>query len=260
MHVVAHRGASEDVPEHTLAAYKKAIEDGADAVECDVRLTADGHLVCVHDRRVDRVSNGRGVVSTLELQQLSELDFGSWKDDWSDFEEPEEPDVDRNNVLTLERLLDLVAGCDRPIDLAIETKHPTRYAGAVERRLVEVLHGYGWAHPRLGGTAPVRVMSFSQLSLRRLRRQAPSLQTVLLMHKVPIRFRDGTLPVGCRIAGVAIDVVRRYPDYVSRAHAHGHQVHVFTVNRMGDVDLCVEAGVDAVITDRPMAVLRRLGR
>jgi len=143
MHVVAHRGASEDVPEHTLAAYKKAIEDGADAVEADVRLTADGHLVCVHDRRVDRVSNGRGVVSTLELQQLSELDFGSWKDDWSDFEEPEEPDVDRNNVLTLERLLDLVAGSERPIELAIETKHPTRYAGAVERRLVEVLHAYG---------------------------------------------------------------------------------------------------------------------
>jgi glycerophosphoryl diester phosphodiesterase len=255
--VVAHRGSSEDIPEHTLAAYKKAIEDGADALECDVRLTADGHLVCVHDRRVDRVSNGRGVVSTLELRDLSELDFGSWKDDWSDFEEP---DVDRNNVLTLERLLDLVAGCDRPVELAIETKHPTRYAGAVERRLVELLHRYGWAHPRLGWTAPVRVMSFSQLSLRRIRRLAPSLQTVLLMHKVPIRFRDGTLPVGCRIAGVAIEVIQRYPRYVRKVHAHGHQVHVFTVNRMREVDLCVEVGVDAVITDRPMAVLERIGR
>ena len=77
--VVAHRGASEDAPEHTLAAYRKAIEDGADALECDVRLTADGHLVCVHDRTVARTSNGRGVVSTLELAQLAELDFGSWK-------------------------------------------------------------------------------------------------------------------------------------------------------------------------------------
>lgn len=57
--MIAHRGSSEDVPEHTLAAYRKAIEDGADGVECDVRLTADGVLVCVHDRRVDRTSNGR---------------------------------------------------------------------------------------------------------------------------------------------------------------------------------------------------------
>jgi len=260
MQVVAHRGSSEDVPEHTLAAYKKAVLDGADALECDVRLTADGHLVCVHDRRIDRVSSGRGVVSTLELRQLSELDFGSWKDDWSDFEEPEEPDVDRNTVLTLQRLLDLVADSERPVELAVETKHPTRYAGAVEQRLVELLDRYGWAHPAPGGASPVRVMSFSQMSLRRIRRLAPSLQTVLLMEKVPGRFRDGSLPPGCRIAGVAMEVVRRHPRYVRKAQARGHQVHVFTVNRMRDVDLCVAAGVDAVITDRPVAVLRRLGR
>lgn len=77
--VVAHRGASEDAPEHTLAAYRKAIDDGADALECDVRLTADGTLVCVHDRRVNRTSNGRGAVSALELADLRTLDFGSWK-------------------------------------------------------------------------------------------------------------------------------------------------------------------------------------
>ena len=58
--VVAHRGASHDHPEHTLGAYLRAIDAGADALECDVRMTADGHLVCVHDRRVDRTSSGRG--------------------------------------------------------------------------------------------------------------------------------------------------------------------------------------------------------
>ena len=68
--VVAHRGSSDDAPEHTLSAYKRAIEDGADALECDVRLTKDGHLVCVHDRRIDRTSNGRGIVSTLELAEF----------------------------------------------------------------------------------------------------------------------------------------------------------------------------------------------
>lgn len=58
--VVAHRGASVDRPEHTLGAYELALRDGADGVECDVRLTSDGHLVCVHDRRVDRTSSGAG--------------------------------------------------------------------------------------------------------------------------------------------------------------------------------------------------------
>src|ERR1035437_4608892 len=75
--IIAHRGSSESLPEQTLKAYVRAIAEGADALECDVRLTADSHLVCVHDRTVDRTSNGRGPVSTLELATLQGLDFGS---------------------------------------------------------------------------------------------------------------------------------------------------------------------------------------
>ena len=127
--VVAHRGSSDDAPEHTLHAYKRAIADGADALECDVRLTKDGHLVCVHDRRIDRTSNGRGILSTLELAELTELDWGSWRDTWEDFEDPEMPDRDKSQILTLRRLLETVAAADRRVELAIETKHPTRYAG-----------------------------------------------------------------------------------------------------------------------------------
>src|SRR3978361_1598175 len=79
--VIAHRGASSEVPEHTLAAYIAAIETGADGLECDVRLTRDGHLVCVHDRTVNRTSNGRGIVSEFDLSGLETLDFGSWHDE-----------------------------------------------------------------------------------------------------------------------------------------------------------------------------------
>ena len=73
--VVAHRGASVDRAEHTLAAYRRAVEVGADALECDIRLTADGVPVCVHDRRVDRTSNGHGPVSGAGVADLAELDF-----------------------------------------------------------------------------------------------------------------------------------------------------------------------------------------
>lgn len=266
--VVAHRGASEDAPEHTLAAYARAIEDGADALEVDVRLTRDGHLVCVHDRRVDRTSNGRGVVSTLELAQLAELDWARWKElahhgpghGPVNGADPEVPDRDRSSILTLERLCEVVADASRPVALAVETKHPTRYAGYVERRLIEVLDRFGWAHPRLGHDSPVRVMSFSQRSLRRMRLLAPSLDTVFLLPRVPLRFRDGSLPPRVRIAGPAMPVVRAHPTYVERAHQRGHAVHVWTVNEPDDVALCLDLGVDAVITDRPRRVLAAIGR
>ena len=197
--VVAHRGSSDDAPEHTLHAYKRALAEGADALECDVRLTKDGHLVCVHDRRIDRTSNGRGILSTLELAELNELDWGSWRDTWEDFEDPEMPDRDKSQILTLRRLLEAVAEVDRRVEVAIETKHPTRYAGLVERRLVALLDEFGWA----GARSPVRVMSFSQLSLRRLRYLAPDLRSVMLFERVPLRFRDGSLPEGVAVAARA---------------------------------------------------------
>ncbi|HEY8982681.1 MAG TPA: glycerophosphodiester phosphodiesterase [Streptomyces sp.] len=267
--VVAHRGASEEAPEHTLAAYRKAIEDGADALECDVRLTADGHLVCVHDRRVNRTSNGRGAVSALELAELNALDFGSWKTRRAararvgDEEEPDwefrPEDREHTSVLTLERLLELVADAGRPVELAIETKHPTRWAGQVEERLLELLKRFGLDAPAVPAESAVRIMSFSARSLHRVRAAAPTLPTVYLMQFVSPRLRDGRLPAGVGIAGPSLRILRSHPAYVERLKRAGHQVHVWTVNEADDVDLCVELGVDAIITNRPRAVLQQLG-
>ncbi|MFC5633868.1 glycerophosphodiester phosphodiesterase [Streptomyces bullii] len=265
--VVAHRGASEDAPEHTLAAYRKAIEDGADALECDVRLTADGHLVCVHDRRVNRTSNGRGAVSALELSDLAALDFGSWKtrdgfrgrDEEPDWEHRPE-DREATSVLTLERLLELVADAGRRVELAIETKHPTRWAGQVEERLLVLLKRFGLDAPASPEESPVRVMSFSARSLHRVRAASPTLPTVYLMQFVSPRLRDGRLPLGVGIAGPSIRIVRSHPVFVERLKRAGHQVHVWTVNEPEDVRLCVGLGVDAIITNRPRAVLDQLGR
>ncbi|MBL1067947.1 glycerophosphodiester phosphodiesterase [Streptomyces sp. 7-21] len=255
--VVAHRGSSEDAPEHTLAAYRKAIADGADALECDVRMTADGHLVCVHDRRVNRTSNGRGAVASMELADLAELDFGSWRGsagrDETPDSAPDAADPERTAVLTLERLLRLVADAGRPVGLAIETKHPSRWAGRVEERLLELLRAY-----ELPG--PVRVMSFSARSLQRIRLAAPELPTVYLMRFVLPRHRSGRLPAAATVAGPSVRVLRRDPGYVERAHRAGHEVHVWTVDEPEDVDLCARLGVDAIITNRPLTVRERLGR
>jgi glycerophosphoryl diester phosphodiesterase len=258
--VVAHRGSSAEKPEHTLSAYVRAIEQGADSLECDVRLTADGHLVCVHDRRVDRTSNGRGVVSTLELAHLEGLDWGSWRAE-HDPDEDEQPDRDAGRLLTLKRLLDTVRGCGRDVGIAIETKHPTRYAGQVERTLARVLAEYGWdaAHPSF--PSPVRVMSFSSMALQRMRQLAPGIPLVLLVERrLPTRIRDGVLPKGVGTLGIDVELLPKHRDVVRAVHDQGGQVHVWTVDHTADVELCLELGVDAIITNRPRHVLAVLGR
>lgn len=280
--VFAHRGASAELPEHTLAAYQRALADGADGLECDVRMTRDGHLVCVHDRRLERTSNGTGRVSAWTLAELTELDFGSWhRPEVADdplpgppidppvdpsIDPPLElppappPDPDRTRLLTLDSLLHVVRDAGRRIELLIETKHPSRYGSGVERRLVATLARHGLVHPSPDELVRVTVMSFSPLALRQIRRLAPMLPTVLLLEMMPIWPWRTRLPFGTRIAGPGIDLVRARPGLIPALRAAGNQVYVWTVNTLVDLDLVLDQGVDGVITDRPALALRRLGR
>lgn len=246
--VVAHRGASASRAEHTLGAYVQALDEGADGLECDVRLSADGHLVCVHDRRVDRTTNASGVVSTMTLAELDRLDAAYWKDPWAELDdEADEADGDHKKVLTLRRLCEVVRDYDRKVDLAIETKHPTRYGGLVERRLVDLLGEFGWAD----GQSPARVMSFSGVALTRVRRLAPNLEVVLLIKSgTAWKVTKGMLGPGW-IAGPDVRELRDRPKLARRLTRDGHRIHAWTVNTPADLRLCLELGVEAVITDSP---------
>jgi glycerophosphoryl diester phosphodiesterase len=193
----------------------------------------------------------------MTLRELDELDAASWKNPWADLDdEAEEPDRDHTRVLTLRRLLETVRDYDRPVDLAIETKHPTRYAGLVERRLVGLLDEFGWA----GAGSPVRIMSFSGVALTRVQRLAPTLDVVLLIEgKVSWQVTKAMLRPGW-IAGPGIDELRERPRLGPRLRRSGHRIHVWTVNTAEDLRLCQDLGVEAVITDRPAYLLERLGR
>jgi glycerophosphoryl diester phosphodiesterase len=273
--LVAHRGASSTVAEHTLAAYEEAITLGADALECDVRLTRDAHLVCVHDRTVNRTSDGRGIVSELDLLDLEQLDFSSWHGDLPDSADhllSESPYYDGvaadrvqrgGGVLTLDMLLQLVHDAEREVRLLIETKHPTRYGGLVEKTLVEELARFGWAG-RPGPPVTLReppnmasrvvVMSFAPTAVRRVRLLAPDIPTVLLLDRLLPQRRAGILPLGVPIAGPGLRVLRGDPEYVVRAHARGHLVYAWTVNHPADVEFVLGLGVDTIITDHPSQV------
>jgi glycerophosphoryl diester phosphodiesterase len=257
--VIAHRGASDEEPEHTLAAYQRAFYHGADGVECDVRLTADQHLVCVHDRRIDRTSSGAGVVSALELARLEELDWASWKTMRSkhDAERPEK-DPERGRLLTLRRLLDTLVDTGEEVVTLIETKHPTRHGGDVERALVQVLRLFDLADGDRPGRPHVRMMSFSQRALARMQRLAPALPLVFLIEPgVPAIALTGALPHGLTRVGLHVRMLRR-PKVVRAFQRRGHEVYVWTVDETADIDRCLELGVDVIITNRPARVISRI--
>ena len=256
--VVAHRGASDEEPEHSLAAYLLAVKQGADAIECDVRLTADGTLVLVHDRRINRTSTGRGTVSSMTYGQLASYDYSRSTDEWIDYEDPK-PDETRTSVLTLRALLATMLGASSTVRFAIETKHPVRYGRYVEDSVAEMLTYFGLV--RNNGDEPrARVMSFSRTAVGRIHELLPGTPTVYLMDDVPRRYRDGSLPDGVGIAGPSVEVLREHPTYVERVHSQGNRIHVWTVDEPEDVRLCVSLGVDAIITNRPANVLAMLGR
>ncbi len=254
--VVAHRGASHENAEHTLGAYLAALDDGAEALECDVRLTADGHLVCVHDRNLRRTAANRRVVSTMELADMDQLDFAAWKNPWADLDdEAPERDGDLGRVLTLRKLLETVADYHRPVEVAIETKHPTRYAGLVERRVVDLLRDFGWDEPG----SPVRVMSFSWTALQRIERLAPGVRLVQLLERAQywpmLKNRIGP----DWIVGPGVRELQDHPRLGPRIIRAGHEMHVWTVNTPDELELCRRLGVRAVITDRPAYMLELLG-
>lgn len=257
--VVAHRGASHHEPEHTLEAYERAIRVGADALECDVRLTADGHLVCVHDRTAKRTSNGRGAISNLELAKLEGLDWGSWKARL----ESDDTDVDweiadrsGSHLLTFKELLRTTLDAGRRVDLAVETKHPSKHTGRVEKELARALAEFGLDTPD-PSRCNVRVMSFSLPAVSRMTTLAPQVPLAWLMEGVvPQRIRGGQLPPGISIAAMSVGMLRRNPGLVAEQHARGHEVHVWTVDDPDDIQRCLRNGVDAIITNKPKKVLK----
>jgi len=244
--VVAHRGASAVRPEHTLAAYDLALQEGADGVECDVRLTRDGHLVCVHDRRVDRTSNGTGLVSEMTLTELKRLDWGSWHSSQSPA-----GSQDSTGLLTLDALVRLVLDWNRPVKLFVETKHPVRHGALVESKVLALLHRYGIASPPSADLSRAVVMSFSAAAVWRIRRAAPLLPTVLLGETSRYLGGGAATTVGATAVGPSIATLREHPELVDKAAAHGRALYCWTVDHYEDVRFCRDIGVAWIATNYP---------
>lgn len=216
--VIAHRGASAYAPEHTFAAYDLALAQGADALELDVRATAERDLVVLHDATLERTARLARPVSRLGAADLAGL------------EPPVRP----------VRLEELLARYGERTRYLIEVKDPSP---AWER---EVAH----AVARRGLADRVVVQSFDEGALRRLRRHAPWLAVAPLYRALAGRRPDldavAAFADGVGLWHEAIDAA-----LVLRAHARGLDVRAWTVNAPADMTRLLALGVDGLITDAP---------
>jgi glycerophosphoryl diester phosphodiesterase len=234
--VVAHRGASTTNPENTLSSFMAALALGAPVVELDVRLSADGVPVVIHDPDVSRTTNGAGWVHELTLEELRRPNAGT-------ADRPE-------RIPAFREVLDAVSGRG---GVAVEIKnipgepaYDDQDEGIVEAALPEV--------EASGFQGPVLVISFNPRSIAASRRVAPSLPTGFLFTRAvdPDAALALVLDAGHEFAFPGHEaLVAAGPTFIERAHRAGVRVGTWTVDDRETFGRMLDWGVDAVATNDP---------
>ena len=223
MKIYAHRGSSIEHPELTMAAYKAAIDDGADGFECDVRLSKDNQLILWHDSDMKRIAGNTARIADLTLREI--------KDHY-------------RQVMTLEELLLLAR--DNKKELAIETKHPVPSASAVEKKVMNLLQ-------QEKAAADIHVMSFSWLAIENIKKIDPEQKTVALLHDTfSFAMRRFT---SAHSIGPGITAFRKKP----HLNQDPRNLFIWTVDDPDDMRFCADNGVDVLITNTPSYARSVLG-
>jgi glycerophosphoryl diester phosphodiesterase len=243
--VVGHRGARATHPENTLAAFDAALSAGADAVELDARLTADGVAVISHDADVARMAGEPGLIHEMTLDRIKAFDASrGYEDGFSA----------RTEIPTLREALALVRGRG---GIDIEIKNLPDDPGfdspdeAVAVEVVKILDEFG-----MRGAGGVLVTSFNWLSIERVRALAPEVPTGFLTS--PAIDPRAALTYA-RQAGHAVVLPHAYalteagPEFVAAARDDGIRVWTWTVDEPDDMARFFDWGVDAVVTNDPAA-------
>ena len=237
--VIAHRGRSDVAPENTLEAFSRAIDAGADAIELDVRLTRDGHVAVIHDRRVDRTTSGTGVIGKLTLSEIKDLDAGSWFG----------PDFKSARVPTLDEVFEEVPR-SFPVNVELKVRNH------VVKRLVSAVVETVLRHRRLESTT---VASFNPLALRASRRLEPRIARGYLWsarHPLPLRARWLSPLAGPNWMGPALHTFT--PELLQRFHSQGKLVLARDADVGTDLQHLADMGLDGVIADDPEVYVRQL--
>ncbi len=238
--VIAHRGSSAQAPENTLAAFRLAADQHADAIELDVDLTRDGQAIVMHDATIDRTTDGHGRVNDLTREELRRVDAGSWK----------------GAAFAGERvplLAEVFEAAGPRLLINIEIKSTALRSNGIEAKVAELIRRYDLLER-------VIISSFNPLALIRVKRLEPRLACGLLYSPdEPIYLRHAWL------APLIPGLEARHPQhsqvtaaYVEKYHARHQRINVWTVNDPTAVRTMTFARVDGIIGDDPVVIRETL--
>lgn len=227
-----HRGTSA-APENTLPAFELALAQGAEGVELDVHLTRDDALVVIHDETLERTTDGNGWVADRSLAELRTLDAAAGR-----------PDYAGTRIPLLAEVLELLRPTDAVANVELKTDR-LPYPG-IEQRVLEVVHASGMDDR-------VRLSSFNHYTLRNLRSLgAEQPLGALLTDRL---FKPWRYASWLDVDAIHPSVNHCTAALVSRSHARGLAVCVWTANAERDIRRLLSLGVDAIMTDVPALAL-----
>lgn len=237
--VIGHRGFSAAAPENTLASFKKAMEVGVDMIELDVHLSKDGQVVVIHDDTLNRTTNGKGKVAGYTLNELKQLDAGSWFGSQFSGE----------RIPTLREVLELTRG---QVSLCIELKGGDlgQYTlkDLADRSLQEV--------EKAAMLSQVLFASFDLSAIERIREKNPGIPVALIYSRSwssPQEVTGGRpIPV-LSFRGTVLTQTN-----ASKARLEGIKVLVWTLNAEEHMEHFLKIGVDGIITDYPDRLIKIL--
>jgi glycerophosphoryl diester phosphodiesterase len=235
--VFGHRGASAVAPMNTLAAFKKAIELGADGVELDVQYTSDGKLVVIHDQTLEHSSDGTGRVVSHTLEEIQQFDAGSWFD----------PQFKGERIPTLGEVFDTIG--DR-ILVNIELKSLTiPLSDGMDRDIVAFIRERNLFDQ-------VIVSSFNPFALRRVKKKEPRIEIGLLYAPdMPTIYSHAQLRPWIKPDALHPENIMVNEHYMEWARHKGYPVNVWTANDEDEMRRLIELGVNMIMTDYPDKLL-----
>jgi glycerophosphoryl diester phosphodiesterase len=230
--IFAHRGSSAYAPENTLAAFNLAVQQHADGIELDVKLTADDQVVVMHDDSVDRTTNSRGQIKSLSLQELKRLDAGS------NFN----PAFQSERIPTLVEVFETVG---QKIIINIELKNYSSPLDDLPNKVISLVKAYGFEKN-------VLLSSFNFIALIRAHYLLPVVPLGLLT--IP-GLADPTLRTKLVRFSPRLALFPNYvdvtPKMIKAVHRANSQIHAYTVNQPETMQQLFTIGVDGIITDDP---------
>jgi glycerophosphoryl diester phosphodiesterase len=247
--VIAHRGASGEAPENTMAAFRRAVEAGAAFVETDLQLSRDARLVALHDDMLDRTTNAHGPVSAKTVEELTQVDAGSWFSGKGFSNDASRGAPQKGfagqRIPTLDEIL--AFGREHDIGLYLELKTPA--VSGAEHTLVAALRASGEIMRSV-------ILSFDLSQLAKVRRFEPLIVTGFLCEKPAPDAVRKAVETGVRQLLPRADHVTA--ELVREAHASDLKVVTWTVNEPEQAAALVSAGVDGIITDYPREMIALL--